>query len=80
MSANPVLAALAVEYGDWRAYGYTVERYGPGEWLLRDPDGAQLMVANYGGLAPTQGAAILEAYTRIAQDARALATLADDES
>lgn len=72
MARDPILTAYAEEYGDWRAYGWTVERYGR-EWILRDPDGTQRMIANYGGLAPTQTAAILEAYARIASDARAYA-------
>jgi hypothetical protein len=41
--------------------------------MLSDPGGAQLMIANYGGIAPTKRAAIIEAYARIAQDRRALA-------
>jgi len=58
MGSNPILIEYAAAYGDWRAYGWTVERYGR-EWMLRDPDGVQRMIANYGGLAPTQGATIL---------------------
>ena len=53
MAHDPILTAYAEEYGDWRAYGWTVERYGRA-WMLRD-------------------LTILEAYARIASDARAYA-------
>ena len=74
---HDVLTALALEHGDYRAHGYKVERYGTAGWMLTY-DGAQLMIANYGGLAPTKAAAMLEAYTRIDSDARALRAIGED--
>ena len=31
MTSNPILTEYAAAYGDWRAYGWTVERYGRAE-------------------------------------------------
>lgn len=72
------LAEFAAEFGDYRSYGWTVEQWNPGEWLLRDPDGDQRFIGNYGGVAPTKAAAELEAYTRIAQDAESARILGID--
>jgi len=68
-AGRSALAELALEFGDYRSRGYKVEPYGKGEWMLT-LDGSQLMVADYGGLAPTKYAAELEAYRRIAQEER----------
>lgn len=71
-----ILAALALRHGDYRSHGYTVERYHAGGWLLFDPDGSQLMIGSCGGLAPRKTDAMLEAYSRIDQDARIVAEIA----
>jgi hypothetical protein len=65
-----------------KQHGYTVERFTGrgGGWMLLDhhdpdiwPEGAQLMIGEHGGIAPTQWEAVAEGLERIAQDERCAA-------
>lgn len=53
-----------------KAGGYTVERWNETGWVLRDSDGASLMIGDYGSIAPSQWEAVAEGLARIAQDSR----------
>ncbi len=50
--------------------GYRVEKSGAGWELLEPEEGAALMIASYGCLAPTQWEAVAEGLSRIEQDER----------
>jgi hypothetical protein len=53
-----------------KQHGYRIERYGDRGWMLLDPDRYNLMIGNYGQVAPTEWEAYAEALRRIAQDSR----------
>ena len=63
------LDSLILRFGNYRAHGYRVERYGDKGWTLQDSDGAYLMIASFGGVSPRRLDAEIEAYRRIAEDA-----------
>jgi hypothetical protein len=68
--------ASVVERAKVAAHGYVVERYGKG-WVLKDPDGAELMIGDHGCVAPTRWECIAEAVARIEQDERLAARTRD---
>lgn len=61
--------ATLQDHARLKEFGFRVERYGNG-WCLLDPDGAALMIASYGCMAPTQWEAVAEGLERIAIDER----------
>jgi hypothetical protein len=68
--------ARVVERAKVAAHGYVIERYGKG-WVLKDPDGAELMIGDHGCVAPTRWECIAEAVARIEQDERLAARTRD---
>lgn len=70
-----------IALGRLRREGYVIERFDGlwihgrtsrrlHGWMLLDPDGAQLMIGEHGGVAPTKDEAIAEGLRRIAADER----------
>ena len=66
-SVNDILKALALEYGDYRTHGYSVEAWGDG-FICVDPEGGHLMSGGEGVVVKRKSTAELEAYRRIAED------------